>query len=94
MGVLCPKTDVGVLLAAENWAQKDQGKNGLGGPKDWLVVLVPQKIILVLVDEKKYPQKIVFIPKNIKKGVKTAAHPYYPKQRKYPPWGVFCEFIV
>ena len=26
-GVLGPKTDGGVPLAAENWAQKDRGKN-------------------------------------------------------------------
>ena len=33
-----------------------------------MVVLIPQKIVLVLVDEKKYPQKIEFNPQNIKKG--------------------------
>ena len=33
-----------------------------------LVVLIPQKIVLVLVDEKKYPKKIEFNPQNVKKG--------------------------
>ena len=33
-GVLGPKTDGGVPLAAENWTQKDQGKNEIWGLKD------------------------------------------------------------
>ena len=88
-GVLGPKTDGGVPLAAENWTQKDRGKNRIWGQKDrilWeLVVLIPQKIVLVLVDEKKYPKKIEFDPQNVKKGVKTAAHMYHPSHREYPP---------
>ena len=59
MGVLGPKSDGGVPLAPENWTLKDRGKNGIWGQKDRIlqefVVLVPQKIVLVLVDEKKYP---------------------------------------
>ena len=33
--VLGPKTDGGIVppLAAENWTQKDQGKNGIWGQK-------------------------------------------------------------
>ena len=38
-------------------------------PKRGVVALVPQNIVVVLVDEKKYPQKIVFYPQNVKKGV-------------------------
>ena len=71
-GVLGPKNDGGVPLAAENWTQKDRGKNEIWGLKDrilWeLVVLIPQKIVLVLVDEKKYPKKIVLDPAKVKKG--------------------------
>ena len=41
------------------------------GPKRWNSVrigsLIPQKIVSVLVDEKKYPQKSVFNPQNVKK---------------------------
>ena len=33
-GVLGPKTDGGVPLAAENWTQKDRGKNEIWGLKD------------------------------------------------------------
>ena len=33
-GVLGPKTDEGVPLAAENWTQKDRGKNEIWGLKD------------------------------------------------------------
>ena len=33
-GVLGLKTDGGVPLAAENWTQKDQGKNWIWGQKD------------------------------------------------------------
>ena len=33
-GVLGPKNDGGVPLAAENWTQKDQGKNEIWGLKD------------------------------------------------------------
>ena len=58
-GVLSPKSDGGVPLAPKNLTQKDRGKNGIWGQKDrirqQLVVLVPQKIVLVLVDEKNYP---------------------------------------
>ena len=34
VGVLGPKTDGGVPLAAENWTQKDRGKNEIWGLKD------------------------------------------------------------
>ena len=44
-----------------------------------------KKIVLVLVDEKKYPKKIVFYPRMSKKGVKTVAHPYRDRYREYPP---------
>ena len=33
-GYSVPKTDGGVPLAAENWTQKDRGKNEIWGPKD------------------------------------------------------------
>ena len=33
-GVLGPKTDGGVPLAAENWTQKDRGRNGIWCQKD------------------------------------------------------------
>ena len=33
-GLLSPKTDGGVLLAAESWTPKDRGKNGIWGQKD------------------------------------------------------------
>ena len=33
-GVLGPKNDGGVPLAAENWTQKDRGKNEIWGLKD------------------------------------------------------------
>ena len=36
-GVLGPKTDGGVPLAAENWTQKDRGKNGIWGQKDLIL---------------------------------------------------------
>ena len=37
-GWLGPKTDGGVPLAAENWTQKDRGKNEIWGLKDhWIL---------------------------------------------------------
>ena len=36
-GVLGLKTDGGVPLAAENWTQKDRGKNWIWGQKDWFL---------------------------------------------------------
>ena len=33
-GVLGPKTDGGVPLAAETWTQKDRGKDEISGLKD------------------------------------------------------------
>ena len=60
----------GVPRAAENWTTKDRGKNGIGGQEDLILEgFAPQKIILVLVDEKKYPKKIVFNAQKVKKGV-------------------------
>ena len=47
-GCLSLKIDGGVLLATENWTHKDRGKKGIWGKK--MVVLVPQKIVLVLVN--------------------------------------------
>ena len=92
-GVLGPKTDGGVPLAAENWTQKDRGKNRIWGQKDrilWeLVVLIPQKIVLVLVDEKKYPKKIEFNPQNVKKGGQNGGTSISPNIEGVPSpgWG-------
>ena len=64
------KIDGGVLLATEHWTQKDRGKTGIWANKSnsvRLVVLVTQKIVLVLVNEKGYPNKIVFKSQNVKK---------------------------
>ena len=77
------------LMSAENWTQKDRGKNWIWGQKDRfllkLVVFVPQKIALLLVDEKITPKRSCSILPKWKKGVKTAAHMYHPSHREYPP---------
>ena len=68
-GVLSRKIVGGVPRTAENWTLKDRGKNGIWGQKDLILdELVPQKIVLVLVDENKHPKKIVFNPLKVKKG--------------------------
>ena len=68
-GVLGWKNGGGVPRAVENWTLKDQGKNGIWDQKDPILEgLVPKKIVLVLVDEQKYSQKIVFSPQKLKKG--------------------------
>ena len=55
-GVLGPKIARGVPRATENWTQKDRGKNGILGPKrSNFVRICTQKIVFVLVDEKKHP---------------------------------------
>ena len=85
-GVLGPKIAGGVPRATENWTQKDRGKNGILGPKrSNFARICTQKIVFVLVDEKKHPKKIVLDPAKVKKGVKTAAHMYHPSHREYPP---------
>ena len=57
-GVLGPKIAGGVPRATENWTQKDRGKNGILGPKrSNFERICTQKIVFVLVDEKKTPQK-------------------------------------
>ena len=45
----------GVPRGTKNWTLKDRDKNGIWSQKD--LILVPQKIVLVLVDEKKYTLK-------------------------------------
>ena len=80
-GVLGPKIAGGVPLATENWIQKGRGKNGILGPKrSNFARICTQKIVFVLVDEKKHPKKIEFgiQSRGSKKGVKTAAHMYQP----------------
>ena len=68
-GVLGPKIAGGVPRATENWTQKDQGKNGILGPKrSNFARICTQKIVFVLVDEKKHPKKIVLDPAKVKKG--------------------------
>ena len=58
-----------VPQAAKNWTLKDRGKNGIWDQNDQILEeLVPKKIVLVLVDEEKYPKKIVFNPQKVKKG--------------------------
>ena len=58
---------------------KRSRQNGIWDQKDPVLEgLVPKKIILVLVDEEKYPQKIVFNTQKVKKWAKTAAHMYHP----------------
>ena len=93
-GVLGPKTDGGVPLATENWTQKDWGKNGIWGQKDrilWeLVVLIPQKIVLVLVDEKKYPKKIEFNRQNVKKGGQNGGTSISPNIEGVPSPGYYA----
>ena len=86
VGVLGPKIAGGVAWATENWTQKDRGENGILGPKrSNFVRICTQKIVFVLVDEKKHPKKIEFGTQRLKKGVKTAAHMYHPSYREYPP---------
>ena len=57
---------IGPKISRENgiWDQKDRILYEL-------VVLISQKIVLVLVDEKKYPKKAKFNPQNGKKGVQN-----------------------
>ena len=60
-GVLGPKIAGGVPWDTENWTQKDRGENGILGPKRYnFVRICTQKIVFVLVDEKKHPKKIEF----------------------------------
>ena len=60
-GVLGPKIAGGVPWATENWTQKDRGENGILGPKrSNFVRICTQKIVFVLVDDKKHPKKIEF----------------------------------
>ena len=85
-GVLGPKIAGGVPRATENWTQKDRGKNGILGPKGSnFARICTQKIVFVLVDEKKHPKKSCSILPKWKMGVKTAAHMYQPSHREYPP---------
>ena len=68
-GVLGPKIAGGVPWATENWTQKDRGENGILGPKrSNFVRICTQKIVFVLVDEKKHPKKIEFGTQRVKKG--------------------------
>ena len=68
-GVLGPKIAGGVPRATKNWTQKDRGKNGILGPKrSHFARICTQKIVFVLVDEKKHPKKIVLDPAKVKKG--------------------------
>ena len=68
-GVLGPKIAGGVPWATENLTQKDRGENGILGPKrSNFVRICTQKIVFVLVDEKKHPQKIEFGTQRVKKG--------------------------
>ena len=68
-GVLGPKIAGGVPRATENWNQKDRGKNGILGPKrSNFARICTQKIVFVLVDEKKHPKKIEFGTQRVKKG--------------------------
>ena len=48
--------------------KRSRQKWNLGQKDQILEGLVPQKIVLVLVDDKKYPQKIVFNLQKVKKG--------------------------
>ena len=67
-GVLGPKIGGGVPWATENWTQIDRGENGILGPKrSNFVRICTQKIVFVLVDEKKHPKKIEFGTQRIKK---------------------------
>ena len=79
-GLLGRKNSWGVPQAAENWILKDRGKNGIWDQK-YLILdgLVPKKILLVLVDEKKYPKKIVFNTQKVKKGGQNGStYIYHP----------------
>ena len=68
-GVLGPKIAGGVPRATENWNQKDREKNGILGPKrSNFARICTQKIVFVLVDEKKHPKKIEFGTQRVKKG--------------------------
>ena len=68
-GVLGPKIAGGVPWATENWTPKDRGENGVLGPKrSNFVRICTQKIVFVLVDEKKHPKKIEFGTQRVKKG--------------------------
>ena len=79
--VLGPKIAGCVPWATENWTQKDRGENGILGPKrSNFVRICTQKIVFVLVDEKRSS----LVPGWSKKGVKTAAHTYHPSYREYP----------
>ena len=52
-----------------------------------MVVLIPQKIVLVLVDEKKYPKKIVLDPAKVKKGDQNRGTYVSPITSGVPPRG-------
>ena len=68
-GVLGPKIAGGVPSATENWTQKDRGENSILGPKRLnFVRICTQKIVFVLVDEKKHLKKIEFGNQRVKKG--------------------------
>ena len=78
-GVLGPKIAGGVPRATENWTQKDRGKNGILGPKrSNFARICTQKIVFVLVDEKKHPKKIVLDPAKVKNSLGYL--PIYPPQ--------------
>ena len=75
------KTDGGVPLAAEN-------KMEFGAKKIGLVVLIPPKDRFGVGGWEKVPQKDWVQSPEFRKGVKTAAHPYHPTKREYPPRAV------
>ena len=85
-GVLGPKIAGGVPRATENWNQKDRGKNGILGPKrSNFARICTQKIVFVLVDEKKHPKKIEFGTQGVKKGGQNRGTYVSPSYREYPP---------
>ena len=57
------------------------------GAKKILEGLVPKKVILVLVDEKKYPQNIVFNPPKVKKRGQNSGTYVWPDIKGVPSPG-------
>ena len=64
-----------------------------GAEKIELVILIPQKIVLVMVDEKKYPKKIEFNPQNVKKGGQNGGTSISPNIEGVPSLGTVIGLL-
>ena len=73
-----------------------------GAKKDLILGgLVPKKIVLVLVDDKKYPKKIVLNPRKVKKGGQNGGTSISPNMEGvsardwlHEGWSISCEIAL